>query len=290
MAQTISRTLRSPGSASAGGKYDARASLVILDAGGIVKTYSTDSISKAEGVALEQSAAFAPDGALKVFVAATAYGETTSAYLELAATEEQLLSFRYVRPWFGSLPVLDLGCAKGAYLRQFAPGSVGVDVSRPNLEHCRSLGLRVMAADLNRELPLPSESFPAILCSHVLEHMDAPINLLRGCHRILQPEGLLVLGLPIETSLVNWVRGEKYFYHHPGHLYSFSLKNIDVLLKKTGYEIIRFYFEPRIVRFRPWLFLMQHLYARAMYGLALAYWVVARKLPDHLREAAVICG
>jgi SAM-dependent methyltransferase len=254
-----------------------------------LKANGADSVPQVEQAALEQSAAFAPDGALKVSVPATAYGETTSAYLDLAEPEGEYLSFRYVRPWFGSLPVLDLGCAKGPYLRQFAPGSLGIDVSRPNLEHCRRLGLRVMAADLNRELPLPSESYPAILCSHALEHVDAPINLLRECHRILQPEGLLVLGLPIESSLVNWVRGQKYFYHHAGHLYSFSLENIDVLLMKTGYEIIRFYFEPRIVRFQLWQFLMQHLYARAMYELALAYWVVARKLPDELRKVAVIC-
>lgn len=205
------------------------------------------------------------------------YNETTRAYLELAATEEQLLSFRYIRPWFGSLPVLDLGCAMGVYLRQFAPGSIGVDVSRPNIEHCWGLGLEVMAADLNSKLPFASESFPAILCSHVLEHVEAPIDLLRECNRILPPGGTLVLGLPIETSIVNRLRGQRYFYHHPGHLYSFSLENIDVLLQKTGYEIVRFYFEPRIVRFQAWLSAMQHLPSSAMYALALAYWVVARK-------------
>ena len=225
----------------------------------------------------ERSATSADNGHRELPRPTASYSDTTRPYLELAATEDQLLSFRYIRPWFGSLPVLDLGCAMGAYLRQFALGSVGVDVSRPNLEHCRGLGLRVMSADLNRELSFSSGSFPAILCSHVLEHVDAPINLLRECHRILKSEGLLVLGLPIESNLVNWLRGHKYFYHHPGHLYSFSLENIDVLLRKTGYDIVRFYFEPRIVRFQPWLSIMQRLPAGAMFPLALTYWVVARK-------------
>jgi SAM-dependent methyltransferase len=203
--------------------------------------------------------------------------ETTQPYLDLPATEERLSSFRMVRPWFGDLPALDLGCAKGAYLRLFAPGSVGVDVSRPNLEHCSQLGLSVIAADLNGELPIPTASFPAIFCSHVLEHVDAPINLLRACYRILQPAGLLVLGLPIENSLVNRLRNHRYFYHHPGHLYSFSLENIDILLRKTGYKMLRVYFEPRIVRARPWSVMLQHLPSRVAYALALAYWVVARR-------------
>ncbi len=228
----------------------------------------------------EQLTGIAAESQLDNSVSAPTYGQTTSAYLDLPGAEEQLLSFRYVRPWFGEVPVLDLGCAKGAYLGQLPQGSLGVEVSRPNLEHCRQLGLRIMVADLNRKLPFPSVSFPAILCSHVLEHVDAPIELLRECHRILRPGGLLVLGLPIESNLVNWLRGHKYFYHHPGHLYSFSLENIDILLTKTGFEITRIYFEPRIVRFSAWLFLMQRLPAQAMYPLALAYWVIARKRSD----------
>lgn len=205
------------------------------------------------------------------------YGETTLAYLELPATEEQLASFRFLRPWFGSFPVLDLGCAKGAYLRQLAPSSIGVDVSRPNLKRCRELGLRVLEADLNQVLPFPSESYSRVFCSHVLEHLDAPISLLRECHRMLEHDGALVLGLPIEANLVNRARGAKYFYHHPGHLYSFSLENIDVLLQKTGFRIVRFYFEPRILYSSVWTSLLQRLPYSVAYQLALAYWVVARK-------------
>ncbi|HEY2544759.1 MAG TPA: class I SAM-dependent methyltransferase [Candidatus Acidoferrum sp.] len=232
----------------------------------------------------EQSAspAFARDYA--ALPRESGYCETTKHYLELAATEDQLLSFRYLRPWYRDLPVLDLGCAKGAYLRQFSQGSIGVDVSNPNLERCEELGLQVVAADLNCPLLFSSGSFPVIFCSHVLEHVDAPIALLRECRRILPEQGLLLLGLPIETSLVNRIRGQRYFYHHPGHLYSFSLENIDVLLKKTGFEVLRLYFEPRIIRGQPWLSWMQRLPLRWMYLLALAYWVVARKISEPRSE------
>jgi len=206
--------------------------------------------------------------------------ETSKHYLELTATEAHLISFRYVWPWLRNRSVLDLGCAKGVYLRQLREDSLGIDISKPNLEHCRGLNLRVKAADLNRDLPIPSGSFQAILCSHALEHVDAPIHLLRECRRMLVPGGKLVLGLPIETSIVNRLRGQRYFYHHPGHLYSFSLENIDVLLQKTGFAIVRYYFEPRIVRVQPWLSLMQRLWPQLMYPLALAYWVVAGRAPE----------
>ena len=242
-----------------------------------MKVGAAGSEPRTDGTAVQQSVSFGANGHQGVSASNSLCNETSSSYIDLPTTDEQLPAFRYVRPWFASLPVLDLGCAMGAYLRQFASGSVGADISRPNLDHCSRLGLHVVSADLNRELPFASASFPAVLCSHVLEHVDSPIHLLRECHRILRPEGLLVLGLPIETSLVNWLRGHRYFYHHPGHLYSFSLENIDILLRKTGHKILRIYFEPRIIRARPWFSLMQHLPSRAMYLLALAYWVVARR-------------
>lgn len=203
--------------------------------------------------------------------------ETALSYLQLAQTEDQLRSFSYVRPWLAGLPVLDLGCAKGVYLRQFAADSVGIDVSLPNLEHCRHLGLNVRFADLNRSLPLDTEKMPAIFCSHVLEHVDAPIALLRECHRLLRPDGLLVLGLPIEGNFVNRVRRQHYFAHHPGHLYSFSLDNIRALLQKIGFKTLRFYFEPRIIRIWPWPAMLQWLPAHVAHPFALAYWVVAQK-------------
>jgi SAM-dependent methyltransferase len=207
-------------------------------------------------------------------------GETTRPYLELPQPAHELLSFRYARPWLGHHPVLDLGCAAGTYLRQLPPGSLGIDVSRPNLEACRRLDFQAVPADLNRDLPVESASFTAILCSHVLEHVDAPIHLLRECRRILVPGGILVLGLPIEANLVNRVRGHHYFLDHPGHLYSFSLENVQALLARAGFEVIRFYFEPRILRTRWWLALMQRFPSSAMYSLALAYWVVAQKASE----------
>ena len=255
-----------------------------------MKTIGPESMPRVE--AMSAGSPVAHDGVshLPSPVSAASYKETTQSYVERPAPDRPLLSFRYVRPWLASIPVLDLGCAMGAYLREFAPESVGVDVSKPNLEHCRQLGLQVVAADLNSDLPFASESFPAIFCSHVLEHVDAPIQLLRECWRILSARGTLVLGLPIEASLVNRVRGQRYFYHHPGHLYSFSLENIDILLQKTGYEIVRLFFEPRIVRFQPWLSMMQRLPGRAMYPVALAYWVVARKTVKPKFGAAPGCG
>src|SRR5262249_29140654 len=115
--------------------------------------------------------------------------ETTQPYVDQRGPDDVLLSFRYILPWFNKQPVVDIGCSTGSYLALCPPGSVGLDISRPNLHECEQRGLHAIATDLNGELPFDRESVPAILCSHVLEHVDAPIRLLRTCSRMLKKNG-----------------------------------------------------------------------------------------------------
>jgi predicted SAM-dependent methyltransferase len=56
----------------------------------------------------------------------------------------------------------------------------------------------VVAHDLRHGLPFPLDSFEAAYGSHVLEHLepDAASRLLRECHRILRPDGILRIVVP----------------------------------------------------------------------------------------------
>jgi SAM-dependent methyltransferase len=210
----------------------------------------------------------------------TSRNPTTSWYVNLPGYEDILTSLEDLLPLFKECRVLDLGCGKGGYLAKFDEGSIGIEVSIPNLQYCRQRGLRVLAADLNDPLPIADGSFPVVFCSHVLEHVDAPIRLLRECYRILKNDGLLILGLPIENSLPNRLRGDHYFRGHPGHLYSFSLGNIDALLEKTRFVRLRLHFELRGARrwyLRQLQRIAQTLPPPLLFPLMMAYWVIARK-------------
>lgn len=56
----------------------------------------------------------------------------------------------------------------------------------------------VITHDLRRGLPFPDENFDAVYGSHVLEHLepDAAARLLRECHRVLRPEGIVRIVVP----------------------------------------------------------------------------------------------
>lgn len=46
------------------------------------------------------------------------------------------------------------------------------------------------------EIPLPSSSVGAILCMSVLEHLEDPARAIREMHRILEPDGVILVYTP----------------------------------------------------------------------------------------------
>jgi SAM-dependent methyltransferase len=202
---------------------------------------------------------------------------TTAQYRELLTDIPVYASFSLIEPYLRGRAALDLGCAVGHYLRRLAPGSVGIDASEPNLSRCRADGLNVIHADLNGALPLAENSFSGILASHVLEHVDSPLGLLRECRRVLRRGGRLVLGLPIEGSLPRLI--DDYYRLHPGHLYAFSASGIAALLGNAGFSKPELALEPalamRLGLGRTLLEVYQRLPRTLSWQFATAYWAIS---------------
>jgi SAM-dependent methyltransferase len=93
---------------------------------------------------------------------------------------------------------LDVGCGLGDLLR-FRPDTVGVDVNEHTVAYCRSRGLdaRLMEPGV---LPFEDASFDSALMDNVLEHIAEPASLLRELHRVLRPDGRMLVGVPGELG------------------------------------------------------------------------------------------
>lgn len=145
--------------------------------------------------------------------------------------------------------VIDLGCADGRYLHHFGPASKGLEVSSQGIEIAKSRGYNVENADLNSFIPGSQGKYDVVFSSHVIEHVESPLSFLRRCHQLLPSNGLLILGYPIEFSLVRLF--DPYFAHE-GHFYSFSRPCIQALLKEAGFELVEFIYDlPTANRFKP---------------------------------------
>ena len=77
-------------------------------------------------------------------------------------------------------------------------------------------------------LPLPSETIDCAFLSAVLEHCPEPINILDEIHRILKPDGKLILTVPH----IHHIHGEPHDY------YRFTRYGLEHLLTKTDFQSI----------------------------------------------------
>ncbi|MGD2152393.1 MAG: class I SAM-dependent methyltransferase [Gemmatimonadales bacterium] len=106
--------------------------------------------------------------------------------------------------------VLDVGCGAGGYTVQHAEalgvplGRVtGVEYNPDNLTAARQR-FRTERVDLERdELPLGDGSVDLIICNQVLEHMKNVFWALAEMDRVLAVGGVLAVGIPNLTSLLN---------------------------------------------------------------------------------------
>lgn len=87
--------------------------------------------------------------------------------------------YRFVKPLVEveSKKVLDLGCGVGNYLQRFSQTSVCVEASLPSVEICKKKGSNARSGNLNNPLEFGPNEFDVVYCSHILEHVDSPLNL-----------------------------------------------------------------------------------------------------------------
>lgn len=75
-------------------------------------------------------------------------------------------------------------------------GYTGLEWGQRLVNEARAKGLNVFQADLNKVLPIESESQDCVFAYSVLEHLLMPCHFLGECQRVLKPGGRLVLLTP----------------------------------------------------------------------------------------------
>jgi len=134
--------------------------------------------------------------------------------------------------------LLDVGCGNGDFLlRAKSLGWMveGVDFDPAAVARAREGGLQVYLGTLHDQR-LASDSYDAIVMSHVIEHVPEPLQLLRECHRILKPRGRLVALTPNIESVAHRRFRENWFYFDtPRHLQIFNASGLGRLAHEAGF-------------------------------------------------------
>lgn len=145
--------------------------------------------------------------------------------------------------------LLDVGCGAGSVADLARAGFqrvCGCDVSVHALRQARQRGMAAVCVDLNAGmLPYQDGSFDCVTCLEVIEHVVDPLRLLRELHRVLRPQGRLVMTTPNIRYFRNVLKliVEGRFPHTTtdtfvwggGHLHYFTRNDLAQLLGEAGF-------------------------------------------------------
>ncbi len=135
--------------------------------------------------------------------------------------------------------VLDIGCGSGGYLAFLADlGWVceGVEQGSNSRRYAQQeLGLTVHS-DLRQLQRFPDRCFDVVTMWHVIEHLADPLETLAAVHRVLKPDGLLMLRTPnVDSWEARAFQGCWYGIDAPRHLHLFSPETLERCLTRAGF-------------------------------------------------------
>jgi SAM-dependent methyltransferase len=154
---------------------------------------------------------------------------------------------------------LEVGPGGGTYLPSLIASServTALDRERVFLEHARALKTRHPNLDLVvgniTECGMRSGAFQLILCSEVIEHVADSRSAFRELHRLLAPEGVLILTTPQRFSLLEQlsriaylpgvIRLAQWFYDEPvwddGHVCLMTEGELRQRLDEVGLAVV----------------------------------------------------
>ena len=139
--------------------------------------------------------------------------------------------------------VLDIGSAWGEFLIHFGSGSKGIEVMPESVKFSRAIGFNVDEYNFEDEWREENESFDAIWCSNVLEHVVAPHLLLRRFHEALKSNGLIFIRVPTIPSNWLYLKLNRLLlgflgYDAVQHINAFTRRTIEFTVERAGFKII----------------------------------------------------
>ena len=196
---------------------------------------------------------------LKDYYAKKYYQDNKGSY-EVEYTEEELHYFNnkteqkyhVIRELMNSIEtpsILDIGCGEGFTLHYFKEKKweiTGIDFSDFG---CRKFNPQclpyLLTGDIYEQmLPLiqANRQFNVIWLDNVLEHVLDPLDLLKECKKLLHPDGVIVIEVPNDFSILqNYLLNKKYIPSPfwvvvPDHISYFNLKGLSALAEDAGLQ------------------------------------------------------
>lgn len=162
--------------------------------------------------------------------------------------------------------VIDIGCGNGEFTfrvkkRIGCKNIFGVDIWKESLKESRKKGIKILKADLNKKLKIPSNCFDVVVSNQVIEHLFCPEIFVKEIYRILKKDGYAIISTENLGSWDNVLallfgftpfsmqfnklkignplspHDKEHYNNYPSHTRIFTYKGLIDFLKFFGFKI-----------------------------------------------------
>jgi glycosyltransferase involved in cell wall biosynthesis/SAM-dependent methyltransferase len=153
-------------------------------------------------------------------------------------------------------PVVEIGPGRGEFLELLKGRGIpayGVELNDHFVKTARSRGIDMRHEEgLHHLKSIQDDSVAAVAAIHVAEHLPVPtlITLLRECHRVIQPGGMILLEIP---NLTNVTVSASSLYLDPTHHKPLHPALLEFFVSMAGFTetALTFLHPPEMARFDP---------------------------------------
>jgi 2-polyprenyl-3-methyl-5-hydroxy-6-metoxy-1,4-benzoquinol methylase len=169
-------------------------------------------------------------------------GETENESSKQMKIATFLLRLEQIQKYIRNGNILDVGCATGYFLEAaqslgYTPYGIELSEYSATLAKKKFGDNAIYNGTLETNTFKPG-TFQVITMFDLIEHVRVPVETLSSAGELLDANGILVITTPDNSSFSNKVMGKKWTHYKKEHFYYFNLPSLDLISKKSGFEII----------------------------------------------------
>lgn len=151
---------------------------------------------------------------------------------------------KYLRKPVERIKLLDLGCSSGDFLEvanKMGFKAEGLEPAKQAALAAQRKGLKVHIGTIENH-NFSVNSFDCITLFEVIEHVLDPVSLLKHCHNILTPGGIIMIGTGNANSLTTKIMKHRWDYFdmskHGGHISFYNNESIKMLAELSNFKLL----------------------------------------------------
>jgi len=162
-----------------------------------------------------------------------------------------------IKKFFKKGKVLDAGFGNGSLSLRVAKNNyeiTGIDLSEKFVEHVSEKiknfkNIKIEQGDITN-LKFNNETFDAIFCGEILEHIENDDTAIKELFRVLTPGGLVFISVPANPKL--WDKSDTWASHHR----RYTKKSLNSLLTNNKFKVKKMHY---------WGFPVTRIYHKKLY-------------------------